>query len=359
MDDSVKGESVAVIVSLICWAKAFPRLDATLGIKSFIENGVRPCLIPIITSFFENRHMRVKWHGKLSSLRMLPGGGPMGSTFGILGYLTQSNDNADCVPEEDRFKYMDDLTMLEIISLSNIGIATHNLKKNVPSNLPLHNQVIHNNNLKSQEYLDKIVDWTKQKKMVLKEKKSKSMIFNFSRKLQFTTNLKIKGETLEVVDEAKLLGTIISNDLKWNKNTDKLVKNANKRMKMLHVAAKFVNNNQDLVYLYKTFIRSVLEFSAVVWHSSLSKSNTSDIERVQKSALKVILRENYKDYKSALKDLHLESLAERREKLCQRFAKKCLKLQKFKILFPENKKLHCMNKRKRRKFYENKANTER
>ena len=102
-----------------------------------------------------------------------------------------------------------------------------------------------------------------------------------------------------------------------------------------------------------------MEFSAVVWHSSLSKSNTSDLERVQKSALKVILRENYKDYKSALKDLHLESLAERREKLCLRFAKKCLKLQKFKILFPENKKLHCMNKRKRRKFYENKANTER
>ena len=127
--------------------------------------------------------------------------------------------------------------------------------------------------------------------MVLKEKKSKSMIFNFSRKLQFTTNLKIKGETLEVVDEAKLLGTIISNDLKWNKNTDKLVKNANKRMKMLHVAAKFINNNQDLVYLYKTFVRSVLEVSAVVWHSSLSKINSSDLERVQKSALKVILKE--------------------------------------------------------------------
>ena len=55
MDGNVKGESVAVIASLIDWAKAFPRLDATLGIKSFIENGVRPSLIPIITSFFENR----------------------------------------------------------------------------------------------------------------------------------------------------------------------------------------------------------------------------------------------------------------------------------------------------------------
>ena len=73
---------------------------------------------------------------------------------------------------------------------------------------------------------------------------------------------------------------------------------------MLHVAAKFVNNNQDMVYLYKTFVRSALEYSAIVWHSSLSQKNTDDLERIQKSALKVILKEKYKDYKSALCDLN-------------------------------------------------------
>ena len=89
-------------------------------------------------------------------------------------------------------------------------------------------------------------------------------------------------------------------------------------MKMLHVAAKFVNNNQDLVYLYKTFVRSSLEFSAVVWNSSLSQVNIYDIERVQKSAMKIILKQNYKDYKTVLKELNLEQLSERREKLCLR-----------------------------------------
>ena len=102
--------------------------------------------------------------------------------------------------------------------------------------------------------------------------------------------------------------------------------------------------------VYKTFIRSVLEVSAVVWHSSLSNINTSDLERVQKTALKVILKENYKDYKSALSLLNLETLSERREILCLRFAKKCLKLQKFKNLFPLNKKLHSMSKRKGKVF---------
>ena len=34
-----------------------------------------------------------------------------GSNIGILGYLSQSNDNSDCVPVNDRYKYMDDLTI--------------------------------------------------------------------------------------------------------------------------------------------------------------------------------------------------------------------------------------------------------
>ena len=78
-------------------------------------------------------------------------------------------------------------------------------------------------------------------------------------------------------------------------------------MRMLQVASKFIRN--------KTFIRSRLDYSSVVWHSSLSKANVNDIERVQKSALKLILRE-CSDYENALKELDIESLYNRRERLC-------------------------------------------
>ena len=50
------------------------------------------------------------------------------------------------------------------------------------------------------------------------------MLFNFSKKHKFTTNLQIDEETIEVVDQAKLLRVFITNDLKWDKNTDYLVK---------------------------------------------------------------------------------------------------------------------------------------
>ena len=59
-DNSTKGECVAVLASLIDWKKAFPMQCPTLGVKSFIKNGVRASLIPIIASFFEGRHMKVK-----------------------------------------------------------------------------------------------------------------------------------------------------------------------------------------------------------------------------------------------------------------------------------------------------------
>ena len=60
----------------------------------------------------------------VSVTKRLKGGGPQGSTKGVLSYMSQSNNNADTVPLEDRFKYFDDLTVVEIVNLLNIGIST-------------------------------------------------------------------------------------------------------------------------------------------------------------------------------------------------------------------------------------------
>ena len=46
------------------------------------------------------------------------------------------------------------------------------------------------------------------------------------------------------------------------------------------------------------------------------------------------MKENYSDYKNGLKTLGIETLFERRVKLCLKFAKKCLKIENFRKLFP-------------------------
>ena len=95
---------------MIDWNNAFPRQCPKLGVESFLKNGVRPSLIPLLTNYFQNRKMSVKWHGQRSVPRILKGGGPQGATLGLIEYLSQSNNSADVVDVKDRFKFVDDLS---------------------------------------------------------------------------------------------------------------------------------------------------------------------------------------------------------------------------------------------------------
>ena len=108
--------------------------------------------------------MSVKWHGHISKPKKINGGGPQGATLGILEYLSQSNNNADFVDLEDKFKFVDDLTLLEIVNLFTVGITSFNLKQQVPSDIPIHNQYIPPDNLKSHNWLKEISNWTNSKK---------------------------------------------------------------------------------------------------------------------------------------------------------------------------------------------------
>ena len=107
------------------------------------------------------------------------------------------------------------------------------------------------------------------------------------------------------------------------------------------------------------YVRSILEHSAPVWHSSLTKENKDDLERVQKTALRVILGERFKTYKNALDLLDLQTLDERREQLCLNFAKRAAKHPKLMHLFPLNLKSHQMNTRNVGKYKVQYAHTER
>ena len=92
-------------------------------------------------------------------------------------------------------------------------------------------------------------------------------------------------------------------------------------------------------------IRSKLDQSSVVWHSSLTQKNRADLERIQKSAVKCILGQNYTTYEDALLKLGLQSLEERRDTMSLKFAKQCLKIEKMRGLFPRRVSCHDMLKR--------------
>ena len=130
-------------------------------------------------------------------------------------------------------------------------------------------------------------------------------------------------------------------------------------MQLLQKVASFTSSKEDKKCIYISYIRSILEQSYVVWHSSLTIDNSNDLERVQKAACKIILGNQYINYEQALNKLSIDSLKIRRKKLSRRFALKCLNNDKTYKLFPLNNKKHCMKTKNFEHFKVNFANTKR
>ena len=104
-------------------------------------------------------------------------------------------------------------------------------------------------------------------------------------------------------------------------------------MEILRKVASFGLDRDELKNIYFLFVRSVLEQSATVWHSSLTMENREDLERVQKSAVRLIMGDGYKGYKKSLDILEMENLNERRDTLCLNFAIKATKHPQMKKCF--------------------------
>ena len=104
LDENNQNEAYGAILQLVDWSQAFDRQCPKLAVKSFIDNGVRKPLIPILINYFQDRSMHVKWKDHFSSKKLIPGGGPQGCPLAQESYLSQSNKNAGFVPKEDKFK---------------------------------------------------------------------------------------------------------------------------------------------------------------------------------------------------------------------------------------------------------------
>ena len=109
--------------------------------------------------------------------------------------------------------------------------------------------------------------------------------------------------------------------------------------KKLWVLVRFKSlggSTDQLVQIYLTRVRSTLEFAAPVFHPGMTHEQSMKVERVQKKAFAIILGNRYHNYESALLELKLERLDQRRLTLCYNFAIKCTKSDKHSTMFPTN-----------------------
>ena len=139
-----------------------------------------------------------------------------------------------------RSKYVDDTTAFEIIPRNSISIL---------------DLVVH-----------EIHDYCVEHKMKLNPKKCKEMYINFMR--NSVTSLRpicVGYKEVERVGTYKLLGEIISDDFKWNAHVEFVIVKAAKRLFALRLLKRATVMPKDILKLYLSNVRSVLEYTGQVW----------------------------------------------------------------------------------------------
>ena len=93
-------------------------------------------------------------------------------------------------------------------------------------------------------------------------------------------------------------------------------------------------NTEELIQVYKTMLRPVVDYGSVVYHSSLTDKQDELLDRLQTQALKCIFGPGLSAREMRARAA-LPTLRARREELCDKFANKCLGNDYFKHWFPE------------------------
>ena len=97
-----------------------------------------------------------------------------------------------------------------------------------------------------------------------------------------------------------------------------LLRKLNKRLYILRILRRARIGYQQLVTVYCSLVRPILEYAAPVW-SAIPDYLKAKVERVQKRALKII--DPGSSYEESLQKAGLQTLIKRREEICKKFAK--------------------------------------
>ncbi len=131
-------------------------------------------------------------------------------------------------------------------------------------------------------------EWCKTAELQLNISKTKEMVIDFRKNASKVKPVYLYGKEVERVQEYKYLGTIFDTTLKFQQNTEVIIKKVNQRMYVLRKLNSFCVQKKILRTFYTTFIESVLSFSFLCWYSSLSLRNKNRLQTLVRTCSKII-----------------------------------------------------------------------
>jgi hypothetical protein len=131
------------------------------------------------------------------------------------------------------------------------------------------------------------------------------------------------GEVRSEKGGLKLLGFCIDGSPTVRAQVASIKEKVRRRLWVLRHLKTFGFSSEELVMVYQSQIRSVIEYCSVVYHGMLTGEQSDSLERLQYQALKCIYGYG-ESYRALREKTGLETLQERRLKAVDRFTAKCL-----------------------------------
>ena len=107
-------------------------------------------------------------------------------------------------------------------------------------------------------------------------------------------------------------GLTVTSNLKWNSHVNNIVLKSSKRIYLLVQLKRAKVSIQDILQFYSVCVRPILEYASTVFHYSIPKYLSDEIEHVQKRALRIVYPNLHDE--DALIEAGMESLHTRRQK---------------------------------------------
>ncbi len=264
------------------YLKAFdtvPHLRLLNKIKAY---KVHPQIQNWIHNFLSNRSQQVCVRDKASKWEAVTSGIPQGSVLGPLLFVLFINDLPETVMS-DVYLFADDTKIFR-------KIKSEEDREGL------------------QRDLKTLEEWSNTWLLRFHPDKCKHM--HIGSKNIGDKTYRLLGHNLEAIDEEKDLGIIIDSKLDFDTHICEKVKKANQMFGLLRRTFEHMDSEVFLP-LYKTMVRTHLEYGNAVWHPNKIK-HIEQLENVQRRATKQLPGMSNLSYPERLKKLELPTLSYRR-----------------------------------------------
>jgi len=226
-------------------SKAFDTVDHEILLSKLQYYGIRNTSLSLLRSYLSNRIQYVEIDSYRSSFRKINTGVPQGSVLGPLLFIIYINDIHFSSNLFNFVTYADDTTLFASLNA-------------VTSNDSNPTEAVLNSELQS------VCKWLNMNKLSLNISKTKCMIFQKSKKIQFKPNLKILDKCIEYVDNFNFLGIVIDNRLNWKYHIENVTRKISKAICILSRLKHYLPRS-CLKTIYDSLVNSHLNYGLLCW----------------------------------------------------------------------------------------------